>query len=71
MDSYLQHHDTDSTHVVFACIVLLVDSTGDFGGSVVEKVVMQTSVSGAKELLLQEERVVKQCQSIEDVESRL
>jgi len=32
---------------------------------------VQTSVSGAKELLLQEERVVKQCQSIEDVESRL
>jgi hypothetical protein len=52
-------------------LVSRINAAGDGRRAVVVEVVVQRSVSCAKALLFEEERVVEECESIEDVEASL
>jgi hypothetical protein len=52
-------------------LVPRIDATGDGRGAVVVEVVVQRTVAGAEFLFFEEERVVEECEGIEDVEARL
>lgn len=64
----LEHDNTDTAHVLIRRQVLVIDSARDKRRTVVVKVVVQLTVSCAKLLLLEEQRVVEKRKSIQDIE---
>jgi hypothetical protein len=67
----LQHNQSDSAHVFRTRLVPRIDTTGDGRRAVVVEVVVQRSVACAKLLIFEEERVVEEGESVEDVEASL
>lgn len=64
----LQHDNTHATHLLLIGQVLVVDATGDGRRAVVVQVEVELTVTGAKLELFEEQRVVVQSESVEDVE---
>lgn len=65
------HHDSNASSFRSIDIVFGVHTASYGSSAVVVQVVMQLAVSCSELLLLQEERIVEQCQSVEDVEVEL
>jgi hypothetical protein len=63
----LQQHNTNAASLGFIGLVLSVDSPIDWLGPPIVKIVMQLSVASTELQLLEEQRVVMQSKSIEDV----
>ncbi|KAI6760826.1 hypothetical protein HG530_009686 [Fusarium avenaceum] len=66
--SILRHHQSDAAEVVLVKLVFAVNTTGNRVDAVVEQVVVKLTITSTKLLLLQEERIVHQCQSVEHIE---
>lgn len=64
----LQHYQANATQVLLVKLVSPVHAASNGGRTVVEKVVVELTVTGAELLLLQEEAVVEQRQTVEDIE---
>jgi hypothetical protein len=67
----LQHDQPNPTHVFRTRLVPRIDAAGDGRRAVVVEVVVQRTVAGAEFLFFEEERVVEECEGIEDVEASL
>lgn len=63
----LRHNQTNTAQVILVKLVLTVNATCDGVYAVVEEVVVQLTVTTAKFLLLEEERIVHQSEGVEDV----
>lgn len=68
---YLQHHQSNTAHVLCTRLVPSVDATHDGRGTVVVHVVVKRAVSCAEALLLEEEGVVEEGECVEHVEASL
>lgn len=67
----LWQDQSDTTKGILVQLVLLVDASGYGVSPVVEEIVVQLPIAGAKLLLLEEEAVVHEGQGVEDVEASL
>ena len=67
----LQHGQTNSAHMLRACLVSLINATWNGRRAVVVKVVMQRAVAGSEALFFEEEWVVVECEGVEHVEISL
>lgn len=63
----LQHNDTNSTHLVLIRKILLVDPASNGGTTVVVQVEVELAITSTELELLEEERVILQGKSIEDI----
>lgn len=68
MKTLLRQDQSDATKVILVQLVLLVHAASYGVGPIIEEVVVQLAVAGAKLLLLQEKPVVHEGQGVEDVE---
>lgn len=67
----LEHDNTDSAPLSGVDAIRRVDTRRHVCGAVVEEVVVELTITGAKQLLLQEQRIVEETEGVEDVESCL
>jgi len=65
---FLQHDDANTSHPLLVGLVLLVDSTGDRCAAVVVEVIVELAIAGAELELFEEQRVVVEGESVEDIE---
>ena len=63
----LQHDNSNTAHLILIRQVLVIDTTRDRRCTVVVQVEMELAIAGAKLELFEEQRVVVQSKSIEDV----
>ena len=68
---FLQHHNTNTTHLLVVGEVLLVHAAGDRGRPVVVQVEVQLAVAGAELERFQEQGVVVESEGVEHVEAGL
>lgn len=64
----LRHHQPNTTQMILVQLILGIDPAGNRAGPIVEQVVMELPVAGAKLLLLQEQRVVHERQRVEHIQ---
>lgn len=64
----LQHDNTHPTHLCLVYSLPLINSTREQGRAPVEEVIMQCSIAGLEFLISQKQRVILQCERVEDVE---
>jgi hypothetical protein len=69
--SHLQHNNTHTTTLSSVDLILGINARRYICGTVVEEVVVQLTVSRAEFLVDEEERVVEECEGVEDVEFSL
>jgi len=67
----LQHDHSNSTPILLIGLVLAVDTTVNVCSSPVEEVEVQLAITGTEFLLLKEERIVHERETVEDVEAEL
>lgn len=65
---FLEHDDTNASHLLLIGQVLVVDSTCDRCTTVVVKVEVELAVAGAELELFEEQRVVVEGERVEDIE---
>jgi hypothetical protein len=68
---YLEHDDTNASHLGLVGEVLVVDSTRNRRSTVIVEVEMQLTITGAELEFLKEQRVVVRSKGVEDVETGL
>lgn len=64
----LQHDNTHTTALSSIDLVLGVDTRRQISSAVVEEVIMKLTISRAELLIGKEERVIEECEGVEDVE---
>lgn len=64
----LEHHDTDAAHLLLVRQVLVVDSTRHRSRAVIVQVEVKLAIASAELQLFEEQRVVMQGESVENVE---
>ena len=65
---YLQHDNSHSAHLLLIGQVLVIDTTRNRSRAVVVQVEVELAVTSTELQLLQEQRVVVQGQSVENIE---
>jgi hypothetical protein len=65
---HLQHDNTHTTTLSSINLILGINTRRYICGTVVEEVVVQLTISRAEFLIDEEERVVEECEGVEDVE---
>ena len=71
MGFHLQHDNTNATTLLDINLVLCIDTRRQICGAVVEQVVVQLAIASTELLVCQEERIVEEGKSVEDVEPGL
>lgn len=67
----LQHDNTNTSSHLVVYLVSRIYTRRQVGGTIVEEVVMQLTISSTELLIDQEERVVEESQRVEDIEPSL
>ena len=67
----LKHYDSDTTSLLLIYIILRINASGDWRGSIVIEIKVQLTVSDAKFLRFKKQGVIQKCKGIKDVEVKL